>query len=46
VVVGFLFVVVSALAWVLVTPIEAYAADDQIDSFTINYDVQPSGVSR
>jgi uncharacterized membrane protein YgcG len=46
VVVGFLFVVVSALAWVLVTPIEAYAADDQIDSFTINYDVQPSGVLK
>jgi Predicted membrane protein (DUF2207) N-terminal domain len=46
VVVGFLFVVVSALAWALVTPIEAYAADDQIDSFTINYDVQPSGVLK
>jgi uncharacterized membrane protein YgcG len=46
VVVGFLFVLVSALAWVLVTPIEAYAADDQIDSFTINYDVQPSGVLK
>jgi Predicted membrane protein (DUF2207) C-terminal domain/Predicted membrane protein (DUF2207) N-terminal domain len=46
VVVGFLFVVVSALAWALVTPIEAYAADDQINSFTINYDLQPSGVLK
>jgi uncharacterized protein (TIGR04222 family) len=45
-VVAFFLMVVTALTWALVTPIEAYAADDQIDSFTINYDMQPSGVLK
>jgi uncharacterized protein (TIGR04222 family) len=45
-VVAFFLMVVTALAWVLVTPSQAYAADDQIDSFTINYDMQPSGVLK
>jgi uncharacterized protein (TIGR04222 family) len=36
--------VLAALAWALLAPTPAYAADDQIDSFTINYDMQPSGV--
>jgi len=38
--------VTAALAWALVAPTRAYAADDQIDSFTINYDMQPSGVLK
>jgi uncharacterized protein (TIGR04222 family) len=46
VVVAFLLMVVTALAWALVAPTPAYAADDQIDSFTINYDMQPSGVLK
>jgi uncharacterized membrane protein YgcG len=45
-VVAFFLVVVTALAWALLTPTQAYAADDQIDSFTINYDMQPSGVLK
>jgi uncharacterized membrane protein YgcG len=45
-VVAFFLMVVTALAWALVTPSRAYAADDQIDSFTINYEMQPSGVLR
>ena len=36
----------TALAWALLAPTPAYAADDQIDSFTINYDMQPSGVLK
>jgi hypothetical protein len=38
--------VVAALAWALVAPTRAYAADAQIDSFTINYEMQPSGVLK
>ncbi|HZL74528.1 MAG TPA: DUF2207 domain-containing protein [Propionibacteriaceae bacterium] len=45
-VVAFFLMVVTALTWALVTPTQAYAADDQIDSFTINYDMQPSGVLK
>jgi uncharacterized protein (TIGR04222 family) len=44
--VAFFLMVVTALTWALVTPTQAYAADDQIDSFTINYDMQPSGVLK
>src|SRR5215207_11430720 len=46
VVVAFLLMVVAALAWALVAPTRAYAADAQIDSFTINYEMQPSGVLK
>ena len=42
----FLLMVMTALAWALVAPAQAYAADDQIDSFTINYEMQPSGVLK
>jgi uncharacterized protein (TIGR04222 family) len=45
-VVAFFLMVVTAVTWALVTPTQAYAADDQIDSFTINYDMQPSGVLK
>jgi hypothetical protein len=45
-VVAFLLMVMTALAWALVAPTQAYAADDQIDSFTINYEIQPSGVLK
>jgi uncharacterized membrane protein YgcG len=45
-VVAFGLMVTAALAWALVAPTRAYAADDQIDSFTINYDMQPSGVLK
>jgi uncharacterized membrane protein YgcG len=45
-VVAFFLVVVTALGWALLTPTQAYAADDQVDSFTINYDMQPSGVLK
>jgi uncharacterized protein (TIGR04222 family) len=38
--------VLTALAWALLAPTPAYAADDQIDSFTINYGMQPSGVLK
>ena len=45
-VVAFLLMVVTALAWALVAPTQAYAADDQIDSFTINYEMQSSGILK
>ena len=45
-VVAFLLMVLTALAWALLAPTPAYAADDQIDSFTINYGMQPSGVLK
>jgi uncharacterized protein (TIGR04222 family) len=45
-VVGFFLMVVTALAWALVTPTAAYAVDDQIDSFTVNYEMQSSGVLK
>ena len=38
--------VLTALAWAVLAPTPAYAADDQIDSFAINYDMQPSGVLK
>ena len=38
--------VLTALAWAFVAPIQAYAADAQIDSFTINYEMQSSGVLK
>jgi uncharacterized membrane protein YgcG len=41
---AFLLMALTALVWALVAPSPAYAADDQIDSFTINYVMQPSGV--
>ena len=43
-VVAFLLMSLTALAWALVAPTPAYAAGDQIDSFDIDYNVQPSGV--
>lgn len=46
IVIAFLLMILTALAWFLVTPTKAYAADDQIDSFVINYDMQPSGVLK
>ena len=46
VVVAFLLMVLTALAWAFVAPTRAYAADAQIDSFTINYEMQPSGVLK
>ena len=45
-VVAFGLMVVTALTWAVVAPTQAYAADDQIDSFTINYEMQPSGVLK
>ena len=45
-VVAFLLMVLTALVWALLAPTAAYAADDQIDSFTINYEMQPSGVLK
>ena len=44
--VAFFLMVLTALAWAVVAPTRAYAADDQIDSFVINYDMQPSGVLK
>ena len=44
--VPFLLMVLTALAWALVAPTPAYAADAQIDSFTINYEMQSSGVLK
>jgi hypothetical protein len=44
VLIAFGLMIVTALAWVLISPTRAYAADDQIDSFVIDYDMQPSGV--
>ncbi len=45
-VVAFLLMSLTALAWALVAPTPAYAAGDQIDSFDIDYNVQPSGVVK
>ena len=45
-VVAFLLMSLTALAWALIAPTPAHAADDQIDSFAIDYDVQPSGVVK
>ena len=45
-VVAFILMGLGALAWVLAIPAPAYAADDQIDSFLINYDMQPGGVLK
>jgi uncharacterized protein (TIGR04222 family) len=45
-VVAFLLMSLTAVAWALVAPSTAYAAEDQIDSFTIDYNVQPSGVVK
>ena len=45
-VVAFLLMSLTALAWALVAPTPAYAADDQIDSFDVDYNVQPSGVVK
>ena len=44
--VPFLLMVLTALAWAVVVPTKAYAAAAQIDSFTINYDMQRSGVLK
>jgi uncharacterized protein (TIGR04222 family) len=41
-----LLMIVTALVWALSAPTQAYAADAQIDSFTINYEMQPSGVLK
>jgi uncharacterized membrane protein YgcG len=46
VVLAFLLMIMTALAWVVITPTKAYAADDQIDSFLIDYAMQPSGVLK
>jgi uncharacterized membrane protein YgcG len=46
VVLAFLVMIMTALAWVVITPTKAYAADDQIDSFLIDYAMQPSGVLK
>jgi uncharacterized membrane protein YgcG len=46
VVVAFFLMMVTALAWFVATPTRAYAADDQIDSFVIDYNMQPSGVLK
>ena len=46
VLVAFILMLMTALAWAMFTPTRAYAADDQIDSFIINYDMQPSGVLK
>jgi uncharacterized protein (TIGR04222 family) len=45
-VVAFLLMSLTALAWALAAPTPAYAADDQIDSFAVDYSVQPSGVVK
>jgi uncharacterized membrane protein YgcG len=45
-VVAFLLMSLTALAWALAAPTPAYAADDQIDSFDVDYNVQPSGVVK
>jgi uncharacterized membrane protein YgcG len=46
VVLAFLLMIMTALAWAVITPTKAYAADDQIDSFIIDYEMQPSGVLK
>ena len=44
--IAFVLMLATALFWFVATPTKAYAADDQIDSFAINYDMQPSGVLK
>ena len=44
--IAFVLMLATALVWFVATPTKAYAADDQIDSFAINYDMQPSGVLK
>ena len=44
--VAFVLMIMAALAWAVVSPTRAYAADDQIDSFLIDYNMQPSGVLK
>jgi uncharacterized membrane protein YgcG len=41
-----LLMLLVALAWAVVNPTPAHAADDQIDSFRINYEVRDTGVVR
>jgi hypothetical protein len=45
-VVALLVMGLGALLCLVASPTPAYAADEQIDSFTISYDMQPSGVLR
>ena len=44
--IAFGLMLATALVWFVATPTKAYAADDQIDSFAIDYDMQPSGVLK
>ena len=44
--IAFGLMLATALVWFVATPTKAYAADDQIDSFAINYDMQPGGVLK
>jgi uncharacterized membrane protein YgcG len=44
--IAFGLMLATAVVWFVATPTKAYAADDQIDSFVINYDMQPSGVLK
>lgn len=44
--IAFGLMLATALVWFVATPTKAYAADDQIDSFAINYDMQASGVLK
>jgi uncharacterized membrane protein YgcG len=44
--IAFGLMLATALVWFVATPTKAYAADDQIDSFAINYDMQSSGVLK
>jgi uncharacterized membrane protein YgcG len=44
--IAFGLMLATALVWFVAAPTNAYAADDQIDSFAINYDMQPSGVLK
>ncbi len=44
--IAFGLMLATALVWFVATPTKAYAADDEIDSFAINYDMQPSGVLK
>lgn len=44
--IAFGLILATALVWFVATPTKAYAADDQIDSFAINYDMQASGVLK
>src|SRR3712207_156707 len=41
---AFVLVVLTALAWAWLRPTAAYAADDQIDRFDIAFTMEPSGV--